>query len=783
MPPDCILSFGPFRLDAANAQLWSDAQPIRLTAKALQVLSYLAERPGQLVTKDEVFGAVWPDTVVSDATLTSNIQAVRQALGDDPRSPQYIETVHRRGFRFIGEVVRSQQEESQKAKGERTEQEVEKLGSLNEALRPNSGQAPAGIQELQAEASSESPWIPASAEMTPLPFSPQNDGNEAHKPAFSRSSSHPEPSLGVATLPTQRTWSARSLVFMGLVLFVGVILTVQYLSHPSLSTPPPPLLPLPDKPSLIVLPFVNLSGDSEQEYFSDGLTEVLTGNLSRISSLFVIAHNSANFYKNKQVTVQEISREMGVRYVVEGSVQKANQRVRVAVQLIEATTGYHVWSEQYDRPLTDIFALQDEIVQRIVTTLKLHVSLQEIGFGVRNRTDNLEAYDAFLRGLEAYNRFTPEANFQARQLLEKAMALDPQYAEACVWLGETYWVEWVWRWNTDPSIVEPALALAQQALALDDALPSVHSLLSNVYTMGQQYDPSIAEGERAVALDPNNDDSYAVLAQALIFAGRPEEASKMMAQAIRLNPHYPFWYASELGSAYRMTGRYVKAIATQKEVLGRSPSWLYAHLELAVNYWLQWVSQQSPVGQTLESAVAEIQQALALDDSLPWNHIILGLLSLYQLHYDQAVREMERAVALAPTEAETHAGLAVVLSAMGKTEDALQTAEEALRLKPYVPDEHLANVGSAYALAGRSEEAVTPLKQYLTRYPNILPAHLTLVGVYSELGQDAEAQAEAAEVLRLNPKFSLEVYKQRSPIKDPAVLERHIAALRKAGLK
>ena len=165
-----------------------------------------------------------------------------------------------------------------------------------------------------------------------------------------------------------------------------------------------------------------------------------------------------------------------------------------------------------------------------MTTLKLQLTLQEQGIIVRNRTDNLEAYDAFLRGVEAFNRFTPEANGQARQLLEKAIALDPQYAEACVWLGETYWVEWAWRWNTDPLTVEHALALAQQALTLNDSLPSVHSLMSNVYTMKQQYDQAIAEGERAVALDPNNDDSSAVLAEALNFAGRPEEASKMMEQ-------------------------------------------------------------------------------------------------------------------------------------------------------------------------------------------------------------------------------------------------------------
>src|SRR2546425_3009378 len=189
---------------------------------------------------------------------------------------------------------------------------------------------------------------------------------------------------------------------------------------------PPSALPLPDKPSIIILPFVNLSSDPEQEYFSDGLTEVLTGDLSKISTLFVISRNSAFTYKGKAVKVQDVSREMGVRYVLEGSVLKAGDQVRITVQLIDAATGYHLWSERYDGRLTDIFALQDEIVQKIVTTLKLQLTLQEHGYLMRKHTDNLEAYDAFLRGMEYFWRLTREANAQAQQMYEKAIALDPQ---------------------------------------------------------------------------------------------------------------------------------------------------------------------------------------------------------------------------------------------------------------------------------------------------------------------------------------------------------------------
>jgi TolB-like protein/Tfp pilus assembly protein PilF len=540
---------------------------------------------------------------------------------------------------------------------------------------------------------------------------------------------------------------------------------------------------LPDKPSIIVLPLVNLSGDPEQDYFSDGLTEVLTGDLSRISSLFVISRNSAFTYKGKAVKVQDVSGEMGVRYVLEGSVQKADQRVRITAQLIDATTGYHVWSQHYDRPLKDIFALQDEIVQKIATTLKLQLPLQEQGILVHKHTDNLEAYDYFLRGQEYYWRFTKEANAQARQMWEKAVALDPQYAEACTWLGWTYWLEWVWRWSPDPQALERAFTLAQQALALDDSLPAAHSLLSNVYALQQQYDQAIAEGERAIALDPNNADSYTRQAEVLNFAGRPEDALGAVEQAMRLNPRYPPLYLFQLGWAYRATGRYAEAITTLKEVISQSPDWLSAHFLLAASYNLQRLSQQSPAGQTLEPAMAAVQRALSLNDSYHWPHIVLGYIYLYQHQYDQALAEMERGVMLGSDEAESYAALAVVLSCMGRTEDALQAAARAQRLKPYIADEYLGSVGTAYAVAGRYEQARAPLQRFLSRFPNLLPYHLFLAVVYSELGQAAEARAETAEVLRLNPKFSLEVHRQRMAIKDPAMLERHIAALHKAGLK
>jgi adenylate cyclase len=216
----------------------------------------------------------------------------------------------------------------------------------------------------------------------------------------------------------------------------------------------------------------------------------------------------------------------------------------------------------------------------------------------------------------------------------------------------------------------------------------------------------------------------------------------------------------------------------------RNPKNETLYAELAFSSVQQWDSQLSQDPQTVEQALAAAQQSVALNDSYWKGHEVLGSVYLYQQQYAQAVAEVERAVALNPNVAENYADLAEVLSRVGRADDALRAAEQALHLKPlFQVDEHLASVGVACALAGRPEEAIAPLKQFLTHYPNILGAHLTLAAVYSELSREAEARAEAAEVLRLNPKFSLEVHKQRVPIKDPAMLERHIATLRKAGLK
>ena len=326
------------------------------------------------------------------------------------------------------------------------------------------------------------------------------------------------------------------------------------------------------------------------------------------------------------------------------------------------------------------------------------------------------------------------------------------------------------------------MALAHQAIALNDSLAVAHSLVSLISARRQQSAQAIAEGERAVALDPNSATSAVWLGEVLNYEGRPAEAIGWAEKAMRLDPHYPYWFAVVLSSSYALTGRCAEAIATSKQALLRSPHG-FLYTQLAGNYLARWGAQLSQDPQTIEQAMAAAQQAVVLMDSFWGSHATLGYVYLSQKQYEQAIAEMGRAVVLYPTGAESYASLAVVLSHMGKTEEALQAAAQALQLKPLIPDSHLADVGIAYAAAEHYEEARAALQRFLSRYPNLVLPHLALAGVYSQLGQDVEARAEAAEVLRLNPNFSLEGLRKRLPFKDPAAAEQYLASLRKAGLK
>ena len=441
-----------------------------------------------------------------------------------------------------------------------------------------------------------------------------------------------------------RRWQRPVLALVGILILIAAAVAVwQFALRPS----PPPVekadprkmaLPLPDKPSIAVLPFMNMSGDKEQEYFSDGITGNIITGLSRIPRLFVIARNSTFIYKGKGVKVQQVAEELGVRYVLEGSVQRSESRIRITAQLIDAITGNHLWAERYDRDLKDIFAVQDEITIRIMGAMR--VKLTEGEQDLRGRSPrNLEAFLKILQAQEYIQRFNIEGNIMGKQLAEETIALDPEFAWGYYGLGSAHMMDvWLGLSKSPKESLEKAIELTQKAISLDpkgSATP--YAALGYLYTLKRDYDKAIAEGEKAVALDPGGADAYALLGMSLNYADRPKEAIPLFEKAIRLNPNGPTHYFLNFGTSYRTMGQY--------------------------------------------------------------------------------------------------------------------------------------------------QEAITQYKKALRIAPNNIIAHLALAATYSSLGRDEEAHAEAEEVLKINPKFSLESYAKMLPFKNQAETDRLIEALRKAGLK
>jgi adenylate cyclase len=340
--------------------------------------------------------------------------------------------------------------------------------------------------------------------------------------------------------------------------------------------------PLPDRPSIAVLPFVNMSRDPEQEYFSDGIAEEIITALSKSPYLFVIARQSTFAYKGKPVKIKQVSEELGVRYVLEGSVRRSGEKVRITAQLIDAMTGYHLWAERYDRDLKEIFALQDEIALKILKTV--HEKLQPadharvLGRGTRN----LEAFLKAMEAREHFYRVTEEDNALARKLYEEVIALDPDYAFAYAGLG---WIHLADIWlDTSKSTKESlgrAIELGQRAVVLYESEAFGHASLGYFYTFARQFDKAVAHAERGFALDPNSSGILHHSAATLAYSGRPEEAIPLLHKAIRLNPFAPALFFFTLSTAYRMVDRFDEAVEQAKKAVEREPKNQFPYLALA----------------------------------------------------------------------------------------------------------------------------------------------------------------------------------------------------------
>ena len=341
-------------------------------------------------------------------------------------------------------------------------------------------------------------------------------------------------------------------------------------------------LPLPDKPSIAVLPFAYTSGDPKHEYLSDGITDEVITALSKCSQLFVIGRNSTFTYKGKPVKFQQVSEEMGVRYVLEGSVQFSGERVRITAQLIDALTGYHLFSERYDRELKDIFATQDEISMKILTATRVTLTQGEEARMFAKGTKNIEAYLKVMQAREHHEVFTKESQALARQLAEEAIALDPGYALAYSYAALALAHEVLVGVYTNPrEALERGMKLVQKAVALDDSLAHPHEILGKYYIMlNKDYEKGIAEAERAVTLEPNSVDAYTQLGINLLAAGRPTEAIPILQKAMRLSPIPPHLCLLTLGICYRCTGQYEEAIAIYRRILQKEPNQLLTQVSL-----------------------------------------------------------------------------------------------------------------------------------------------------------------------------------------------------------
>ena len=429
--------------------------------KLMEVLVCLAQKPGQVVRREELLDQVWGHRHGSDKALTRCISELRQALADGSGSERLIETIPKRGYRLL---------------------------------------APVRLLDSARDVEQD----------------PETAG----------------------------------------------------------------------KPSIAVLPFRNLSGDPEQEYFSDGITEDIITDLSRISGLFVIARNSTFSFKNRQATTEVVSDELGARYILEGSVRRAGNRIRVTAQLSDAATGAQIWAERYDRDLRDVFVVQDDLTRQIVSVLAVTLTSEQKTRVKRHVTHNLEAYEYLLRGRELAWLHKRETGTEARRLLARAIWLDPTCAAAYSWLAFAHSIEYVNQWSDDPQeSLRVADELAQKAVKLDETDAQAHFVLGESHLwVRRAHDAAMIEAERAIELEPNYSHAHLLLGHALHYAGRSRESLAHYETAMLLDPCYPDLYLHFLAQSYYALGRYEDAIEALQARLARNAETDISHVLLAACY-------------------------------------------------------------------------------------------------------------------------------------------------------------------------------------------------------
>jgi TolB-like protein/cytochrome c-type biogenesis protein CcmH/NrfG len=464
-----ILSFGDYDIDVERRELSCAKTPVHVEPQVFDLLVYLVRNRDRVVSKDDLIASVWGGRIVSDSTLTSRINAARNAVGDSGEDKKLIRTIARKGLRFVGAV----------------------------RVQPNGDDPAHGTDP------------------------PSDEIQEQSRMA----------------------------------------------------------LPLPDRPAIAVLPFINMSGDSEQEYFSDGISEDIITALSKLRWFFVIARNSSFIYKGKAVHMKQVGQELGVGYVIEGSVRKSGDRVRITVQLNDVATGSHIWAERYDRSIADVFAMQDEITEAIVAAIEPQVYAAENFRAKRKSPDSMDAWDLVMRALSHYWRVTRQDNVVAQALLEKATAIDPSYGQAHGVLATSHTFSAHMGWEDMPAAMPIAERSALAAIMADSEDPWAHHALGCVYLFARRFDDSLAEFELALKLNPNFSLAQGYYGLALSYCGRWEEADAAAGRALRLSPRDPFSAVYYGIAAYaQFSGRnYDEAIRLSREGIRQRSDFVGAH--------------------------------------------------------------------------------------------------------------------------------------------------------------------------------------------------------------
>jgi len=484
---DCVLDTDKRELRRGGGD------PVSITPQVFDLLKYLILNRERVVSKEDLIDAIWKGRIVSDAAVTTRINAARSAIGDRGEEQRLLKTLPRKGFRFVGSVL------------------------------------------------------------------------EQHE--------------GTSTDTPERK----------------------------------PDLALPNKPSIAVLPFANLNTDREQEYLADGIVEDIITELSRFSELFVIARNSSFQYKGKAIDVRQVGRELGVRYVLEGSVRRGRDRIRISAQLIDTATGAHRWAERYDRALEDIFAVQDEVVRTIVAILAAHVRMAETERTRAKPPSSWHAYDYYLKAVDAMiawlRSITVDHLYEARRLLQQSLAIDPSYARSYAVMSNSYLAVWFNRVDADflnPGARDQAYQFARRAVEIDPNLPEAHHALGFALLARNELDASIAAFERANALNPNFVNWQ--FGYALVRTGDPRRAIDVLNSYVRLDPLYAPFVSGFLGFAHYTLKEYAQALSLLRDCVSRSPSARFGHTWLAATY--------GQMGK-LKEGQAEVAEVMRIDTSRP----------------------------------------------------------------------------------------------------------------------------------------------------------------------